>query len=1151
MADTLKHKITFQETGGLTWLDLALGIPTFTSTTPGMVPASGGGTFAFLRADGAWSAPTVAASGIIVGSSTILGGTSGNYGFNNAGVYGEKTAAQVTADLAVFTSSLKGLTPASGGGTTNFLRADGTWAPTTGATATPGSVIFAGPTGAYSENNAALFWDNTALNLKVKGTVSPTPTSGSGQPGLVVTQVGPSTYINPVNTEFFYNSIYISNDGVQVSPSNLSTYGLRVIDVLGPNEAGSKVGIEGQVYRPNDLATLPNPVGDTIGIRGIVHLSGTYSPTGNPPDGGGYAGDFTVQADATASNYGTISGCELAVVTLTGSSMLNRFGCDVVGFGPVQGSQRDAAIEIGGGDGGVAGSGWGMGIMFSSLHGSPFDTNCTLIGTDSTPHTVQRGIDLSNYTFTQWVFHGGTFGVTGSGQVQCPQIAMGTQGQTYAYSAGSLNYTPSFQNVGGGEFGRWTNDANPAMLFLAKVHGTSPVTLNNVISGDKLGYIGFDGWDGANFQDGAFISATVTGTVSAGNVPAYLSLGTTTSGATPVERLRIDGNGPVAAPLNAIPAGGSITASYRATSATGFGVYFGSGAPTVSAAQGSLYLRSDGVAGTLLYSNVNGATTWTAAGGGGGGGTPGGFSNDVQYNLSGAFAGDSGFTYNGSGTISLGNATNSGVVKLQGSTSGLVNVTVPVAPTPWTLTLPSTAGTANQFLQTNGSGVCTWATPAATIGTSTITGGTSGNYLYDNAGVFGEKTPTQVTADINVFTSTLKGLAPASGGGTTNFLRADGTWAAPPGGAGGITIGTTTITGGTTGNFEYNNAGVMGERTPAQATAALTLFSTATTAQGLVPGSNGAAATSFLNATGAWSVPAGGGGLPLVGTGATVTANAPLLDLSQTWNASGVTFQLIRSNITNTGSASGSKMLDLQLGGNSFFVVTTGDLIAGPNVLTIAPGNTTTFTATNGMSLAPAGTLYLSPGSAIQISNSTTVPLSFEGVHQLYRDSDNKGLALRVGTSAQGYRVYNTFTDASNYERGVFDWTTTANTLTIGMQQAGTGAVRSIRVVAGNAVRNFGVAPATKTTTYTVVDGDQWLTFNGGASITVTLPAAASYTGRELTLKTIAAFTVISASSNVVPIGTATAGTAILPATAGKFVTLVSDGTNWITVQGN
>ena len=70
-----------------------------------------------------------------------------------------------------------------------------------------------------------------------------------------------------------------------------------------------------------------------------------------------------------------------------------------------------------------------------------------------------------------------------------------------------------------------------------------------------------------------------------------------------------------------------------------------------------------------------------------------------------------------------------------------------------------------------------------TIGTSPIIGGVNGNYLYDNAGIIGEKTPTQLTADINIFTSTLKGLTPLSGGGTVNFLRADGTWAAPPGGA--------------------------------------------------------------------------------------------------------------------------------------------------------------------------------------------------------------------------------------------------------------------------------------------------------------------------------------------------------------------------------
>ena len=53
-------------------------------------------------------------------------------------------------------------------------------------------------------------------------------------------------------------------------------------------------------------------------------------------------------------------------------------------------------------------------------------------------------------------------------------------------------------------------------------------------------------------------------------------------------------------------------------------------------------------------------------------------------------------------------------------------------------------------------------------------------------------TGTQATTLLDVFTSALKGLVPASGGGTTTFLRADGTFAAPPGG-GGANVGTATV----------------------------------------------------------------------------------------------------------------------------------------------------------------------------------------------------------------------------------------------------------------------------------------------------------------------------------------------------------------------
>ena len=61
----------------------------------------------------------------------------------------------------------------------------------------------------------------------------------------------------------------------------------------------------------------------------------------------------------------------------------------------------------------------------------------------------------------------------------------------------------------------------------------------------------------------------------------------------------------------AITAGGS--AAVLATSTASFGIYLGSGAPTIAAAKGSLYLRSDGSSvATRLYVNSDGSTAWAA-----------------------------------------------------------------------------------------------------------------------------------------------------------------------------------------------------------------------------------------------------------------------------------------------------------------------------------------------------------------------------------------------------------------------------------------------------------------------------------------------------------------------------------------------------------
>ena len=59
----------------------------------------------------------------------------------------------------------------------------------------------------------------------------------------------------------------------------------------------------------------------------------------------------------------------------------------------------------------------------------------------------------------------------------------------------------------------------------------------------------------------------------------------------------------------------------------------------------------------------------------------------------------------------------------------------------------------------------------------------------------------------------------------------------------------------------------------------------------------------------------------------------------------------------------------------------------------------------------------------------------------LARDAPNV-LAQRNGTAAQMRRVYNTYTDASNYERGFMGWS--ANVLIIGTEKAGTGSARDM-----------------------------------------------------------------------------------------------------------
>ena len=116
-------------------------------------------------------------------------------------------------------------------------------------------------------------------------------------------------------------------------------------------------------------------------------------------------------------------------------------------------------------------------------------------------------------------------------------------------------------------------------------------------------------------------------------------------------------------------------------------------------------------------------------------------------------------------------------------------------------TSTSFTGTPLAFIQTDASGNLIQ-TPLS--GVQTALSGTG--YVKFSGTTPSYLTPTQVTADLNVFTSSLQGLVPSSGGGTTNYLRADGTWAAPSGGGGSLPTGISPLYLQATGTSTYQFA---------------------------------------------------------------------------------------------------------------------------------------------------------------------------------------------------------------------------------------------------------------------------------------------------------------------------------------------------------
>jgi hypothetical protein len=174
-----------------------------------------------------------------------------------------------------------------------------------------------------------------------------------------------------------------------------------------------------------------------------------------------------------------------------------------------------------------------------------------------------------------------------------------------------------------------------------------------------------------------------------------------------------------------------------------------------------------GTAGQALVSNGASAPSWSTI-------------TSSQWVTSGAniyyIAGNVGI-----GTTSPGSALDvKGTLRLSGSSSGYVGLAPAAAAGSTTYTLPSADGSSNQVLQTNGSGVLSWATSGSgTVTSVSGTGTVSGISLSGTVTTSGNLTlgGTLSVAASDITSGTISTARLASGSATsTTFLRGDQTW---------------------------------------------------------------------------------------------------------------------------------------------------------------------------------------------------------------------------------------------------------------------------------------------------------------------------------------------------------------------------------------
>src|SRR5258706_7569432 len=379
-----------------------------------------------------------------IGTQTFLGRTAAGTG--NAQTL---TATQSTAILDTFTSGAKGLAPASGGGTTNFLRADGTWS------------------NAIDAVSAGIIYGDAA-----QGDV----TLGAGTTTLTADQ--------------FYNNLTI-NVG-----DTLATGGYRVY-VKGT------LTLNGTISRSGNAGTAGN--GTTPGTGGASSSAGVFSATSAGGNGvgaatGGTGGD-SLSTPRNAVN-GHLNGGAGGTSGNNGTNATANLASIMEGGGGGGGGGGDGGTGGTGGNGGKAtrlanNYGFDMRTYTTMSTGTAFDGNTWVKGTFGSGGAGGGG--ASNAVGTSGGYSGG--GGAGGGNVYLAAYIITGTGSVEAKGGNGGNGGNGIAGNGAGG-GGGGGGAGGVVVVVTRVGGTLP-TIS--VSGGNGGNGGtkFGGGGGGNGGNGA------------------------------------------------------------------------------------------------------------------------------------------------------------------------------------------------------------------------------------------------------------------------------------------------------------------------------------------------------------------------------------------------------------------------------------------------------------------------------------------------------------------------------------------------------------------------------------------------------------------------------------------------------------------------